>query len=39
MAQHCQICQGEARLVHKLHTKGWSLNQIRASIDASFADR
>jgi hypothetical protein len=39
MAQHCEICQGEARLVHKLHTKGWALNRIRTSIDASFADR
>jgi len=39
MAQHCEICQGEARLVHKLHTDGWSLSGIRASIDATFAER
>ena len=39
MAQHCEICQGEARLVHKLHTDGWSLTGIRTSIDAKFADR
>jgi hypothetical protein len=39
MAQHCEICQGEARLVHKLHADGWSLNGIRTSIDASYADR
>jgi hypothetical protein len=39
MAQHCEICQGEARLVHKLHADGWSLSGIRTSIDASYADR
>ncbi|MBA3340635.1 MAG: hypothetical protein H0T48_02245 [Gemmatimonadaceae bacterium] len=38
MAQHCQICQGEARLVHRLNSEGWSLSGIRTSIDASFAD-
>ncbi|MFN2397359.1 MAG: PCYCGC motif-containing (lipo)protein [Gemmatimonadaceae bacterium] len=38
MAQHCDICQGEARMVYKLHTEGWSLNGIRASIDAAFAE-
>ena len=38
MAQHCQICQGEARLVHRLHSEGWSLGGIRASVDAAFAD-
>ena len=38
MAQHCDICQGEARLVHRLHAEGWSLNGIRASVDASFGD-
>ncbi|MGI9076524.1 MAG: PCYCGC motif-containing (lipo)protein [Gemmatimonadaceae bacterium] len=37
MAQHCLICQGEARLAYKLHADGWSLNGIRASIDAAFA--
>jgi hypothetical protein len=39
MAQHCEICQGEARLAHKLHADGSSLADIRASIDASYADR
>lgn len=38
MAQHCDICQGEARLVYKLHSEGWSLSGIRASIDAAFAE-
>ena len=38
MAQHCVICQGEARLAHKLHTEGWSLNGIRTAIDAEFGD-
>lgn len=38
MAQHCEICRGEARLVYKLHADGWSLNGIRASINAAFAD-
>ena len=38
MAQHCEICQGEARLVHRLHAEGWSLGGIRASVDAAFAD-
>lgn len=36
MAQHCVVCQGEARLAHKLHADGWSLDGIRASIDAAF---
>jgi hypothetical protein len=38
MAQHCIICQGQARLAHKLHTQGWSLNGIRKSIDAAYGD-
>ena len=38
MAQHCVICQGQARLAHKLHTEGWSLNGIRSAIDAQFGD-
>lgn len=37
MAQHCLICQGEARLVHRLHRNGWSLNGIRTAVDAQFA--
>ena len=39
MAQHCEVCQGEATLAHRLHADGWSLNGIRSSIDASYADR
>ena len=39
MAQHCETCQGEARLAYKLHSGGSSLDAIRTSIDASFADR
>jgi hypothetical protein len=38
MAQHCEICQGQAKLVHRLHAKGWSLDGIRAAVDAAFAD-
>lgn len=38
MAQHCRICQGQARLAHKLHAEGWSLNGIRTAIDAEFGD-
>ena len=38
MAQDCDICQGQAHLVYKLNANGWSLNGIRASIDAAFAD-
>ncbi|HYD54751.1 MAG TPA: PCYCGC motif-containing (lipo)protein [Gemmatimonadaceae bacterium] len=37
MAQHCQVCQGEARLAYRLHRRGKSLAQIRAAIDAEFA--
>lgn len=36
MAQHCLICQGEARLVYRLHRNGWSLNGIRTAVDAQF---
>lgn len=38
MAQHCAICQGQARLAHKLHADGLSLNAIRRAIDAEFGD-
>jgi hypothetical protein len=38
MAQHCVICQGQARLAHKLHGEGWSLNGIRKAIDAEFGE-
>ncbi len=36
MARYCDICQGEARLAHRLHGAGESLDQIRAAIDARF---
>jgi hypothetical protein len=36
MAGHCQICQGEARLAHRLNKQGKSLDEIRAAIDAKF---
>jgi hypothetical protein len=38
MAQHCEICQGQAKLAHKLHGQGWSLDGIRVAIDAAFRD-
>ena len=36
MASHCQVCQGEARLAHRLHKQGKTLDEIRAAIDAKF---
>lgn len=36
MARYCEICQGEARLAHRLHTAGQTLDDIRAAIDARF---
>ena len=38
MAQACLICQGQAKLVYRLHKDGWSLNGIRASVDAAFSE-
>jgi hypothetical protein len=38
MAQACLICQGQAKLAYRLHNEGWSLNGIRASIDAAFGE-
>jgi hypothetical protein len=38
MAQHCVICQGQARTAYKLHREGWSLDGIRRAIDAEFGD-
>ena len=38
MAQACLICQGQAKLAYRLHKEGWSLNGIRASIDAAFGE-
>ena len=38
MAQHCVICQGQAKLAYKMHKDGFSLNAIRRAIDAEFGD-
>jgi hypothetical protein len=38
MAQHCRICQGQAKLAHKMHKEGFSLNAIRRAVDAEFGD-
>jgi hypothetical protein len=38
MAQHCVICQGQAKLAYKLHGEGWTLNGIRKAIDAEYGD-
>jgi hypothetical protein len=29
------VCQGHARLIHRLHRQGKTLAQIRAAVDAS----
>ena len=36
MAQACQVCQGEGRMVYELHKKGRKLDEIRAAIDRNF---
>jgi hypothetical protein len=36
MAQHCHICQGEARLAFTMHQQGKTLDEIRAAIDDRF---
>jgi hypothetical protein len=36
MAQHCEICQGQARLAFRLHRLHRDLDQIRTSIDARY---
>jgi hypothetical protein len=36
MARWCEICQGEGRLVSRLHKAGKTLDDIRAAIDARF---
>jgi len=36
MAQMCRICQGEGKLVVRLHKEGKSLDDIRHAIDAKF---
>lgn len=34
MARHCPICQGEGRMVARLHKEGRSLDEIRQAVDA-----
>jgi len=36
MAGHCKVCQGQARLAHRLYREGRSLDEIRSAIDARF---
>ena len=36
MASYCEICEGEGRMVFRLHKEGRSLDDIRASIDARY---
>ena len=36
MAQHCPVCQGQARLAHRLHKDGKTLDEIRAAVDARY---
>ena len=37
MAQHCVICQGEAKLAFRMHEQGKSLDEIRVAIDEQFS--
>ena len=37
MAQHCEICQGQARLARRLYRMRRSLDDIRSAIDAKYA--
>lgn len=36
MATMCEVCQGEGRLAYRLHSRGRTLDQIRAAIDARY---
>ena len=36
MAMDCEVCEGQARLAHRLHGKGRSLDEIRAAIEARY---
>ncbi|MCI0434308.1 MAG: hypothetical protein L0271_11830 [Gemmatimonadetes bacterium] len=36
MAQYCNACQSEGRLVWRLHEEGRSLDEIRTAIDRRF---
>lgn len=37
MAIHCEICQSQGRLVHRMHKAGRTLDEIRKGIDARFS--
>lgn len=36
MAQYCEICQSEGRMVVRLHAEGRTLDEIRAAIDERY---
>jgi hypothetical protein len=36
MARACPVCQGQARVVSRLHKEGKTLDQIRVAIDARY---
>ena len=36
MAKICHVCQGQGRLVHRLHKDGKTLDEIRQAIDARY---
>ena len=36
MARHCAVCQGEARLAHRMHKQGKSLDAIRKGVDGRY---
>lgn len=36
MATYCEICEGEGRMVFRLHKEGKTLDDIRAAIDARY---
>lgn len=36
MAMYCEICQGEGRMVVRLHAAGRTLEQIREAVDARY---
>lgn len=37
MAIHCEICQSQGRLVHRMHAAGRTLDEIRKGVDARFS--
>jgi hypothetical protein len=36
MAKHCAICQGQARLAHRMNKAGKTLDEVRKGIDARY---